>query len=203
VEVAEALAAPELRPARVRKKPVVVLAIVLGGFLAGVPPAMMAAIGAAILLITRTVEPRSVYDEVDWGLLVFFIGLFIIVGGADRAGLTASVLRPIEAWDLHRLPIFVSATAVLSNIVSNVPAVMLLRTVVPQLPDPEMGWLALSMASTLAGNLTITGSVANIIVVERAAAEGVHIGFREYFRVGLPVTVATLAVGSVWLWVVG
>ncbi len=61
-------------------------------------------------------------------------------------------------------------------------------------------WLTLAMSSTLAGNLTITGSVANIIVVERAAAEGVHIGFREYFRMGLPVTVATLVVGSLWLW---
>jgi Na+/H+ antiporter NhaD/arsenite permease-like protein len=168
---------------------------------AGVPPAMMAAIGAALLLITRTVEPRKVYDEVDWGLLVFFVGLFIIVAGAERAGLTASLLQPIAMWDLHRIPIFVAVTATLSNIVSNVPAVMLLRTLVVSFPDPHAGWLVLSMASTLAGNLTITGSVANIIVVERAAAEGVRIGFREYFRVGLPVTVATLVFGSVWLWV--
>jgi len=78
--------------------------------------------------------------------------------------------------------------------------VMLLRTLVSAFPYPHTGWLALAMASTLAGNLTITGSVANIIVVDRAAAEGVHIGFREYFRVGLPVTAATLAVGTVWLW---
>lgn len=93
-----------------------------------------------------------------------------------------------------------TATAVLSNLVSNVPAVMLLRTIVPSLPDPQTGWLVLAMASTLAGNLTITGSVANIIVVERAAAEGVHVGFREYFRAGLPVTLATLLTGSLWLW---
>jgi Na+/H+ antiporter NhaD/arsenite permease-like protein len=84
--------------------------------------------------------------------------------------------------------------------VSNVPAVMLLRTLVPGSPHPHTNWLALAMASTLAGNLTITGSVANIIVVEGAAAEGVHIGFREYFRVGLPITLTTLTVGSLWLW---
>jgi len=90
---------------------------------------------------------------------------------------------------------------VLSNIVSNVPAVMLLRTLVVDFPDPQAGWLILAMASTLAGNLTITGSVANIIVVERAAAEGVHIGFGDYFRIGLPVTITTLVLGSVWLWV--
>jgi Na+/H+ antiporter NhaD/arsenite permease-like protein len=80
---------------------------------------------------------------------------------------------------------------------------MLLRTVVASFPNPHDGWLVLAMASALAGNLTITGSVANIIVVERAAAEGVALGFREYFRVGLPVTIGTLALGSVWLWISG
>jgi Na+/H+ antiporter NhaD/arsenite permease-like protein len=74
------------------------------------------------------------------------------------------------------------------------------RTLVTNLPDPHAGWLILAMASTLAGNLTITGSVANIIVVERAAAEGVPVGFRDYFRIGLPVTVASLVMGSIWLW---
>jgi len=200
VPVAEALAAPESHRARIRKKPIVVLLIVLAGFLLGVPAAMMAAIGAALLLITRTIDPRKLYDEVDWGLLIFFVGLFIIVGGAERAGLTRTLLQPVATWNLHRIPIFVSVTALLSNVVSNVPAVMLLRTLVTAFPDPHAGWLALAMASTLAGNLTITGSVANIIVVERAAAEGVHVGFREYFRVGLPVTAATLALGTVWLW---
>ena len=201
VPVASVLSAAEFQIAPMRKKPVVVLVIVLAGFLAGVPPAMMAAIGAALLLITRSVEPRRVYQEIDWGLLVFFVGLFIIVAGAHRAGLTATLLEPFASWDLHRLGIFVPVTAILSNVVSNVPAVMLLRAVVGGFPDPHGGWLALAMASTLAGNLTITGSVANIIVVERAAAEGVQIGFREYFRVGLPVTVATLAFGAAWLWV--
>jgi Na+/H+ antiporter NhaD/arsenite permease-like protein len=199
--VADALSAPEFRLAPMRWKPVVVLGLVLAGFFAGVPPSMVAAVGAALLLITRTIEPRKVYAEIDWGLLVFFVGLFIIVAGAHRAGLTAALLQPIASWDLHRIPIFVPVTAVLSNVVSNVPAVMLLRTVVTSFPDPQAGWLVLAMASTLAGNLTITGSIANIIVVERAAAEGVHIGFGEYFRIGLPVTVLTLIVGTVWLWI--
>ena len=196
--VADAVAA--VPRAHVRLKPVAVLAIVLGGFLTGVPPALTAAVGAAVLLITRTVEPRRVYDEVDWGLLVFFIGLFIIVGGAERAGLTRSLLGPVAAWNLHRLGVFVPATAVLSNLVSNVPAVMLLRTLVSGFPDPHAGWIALAMTSTLAGNLTITGSVANIIVVEGAAAGGVRIGFADYARVGVPVTLATLAFGSIWVW---
>jgi Na+/H+ antiporter NhaD/arsenite permease-like protein len=200
LQVEEALPPREFRRAGVRLKPIVVLLIVLTGFLAGVPAAMMAAIGAALLLITRTVDPRKMYDEVDWGLLVFFLGLFIIVGGAERAGLTSTLLRPGATWNLHRIPIFVSVTALLCNVVSNVPAVMLLQRLVAAFPDPHTGWLSLAMASTLAGNLTITGSVANIIVAELAAAEGVHLGFREYFRIGLPVTVATLALGTVWLW---
>jgi Na+/H+ antiporter NhaD/arsenite permease-like protein len=199
VAVAEVLSAPEFQHERVRKKPVVVLTIVLAGFLAGVPAAMMAAIGAALLLVTRTVEPRTVYDEVDWGLLVFFVGLFVIVGGAERAGLVRTLLDPMARWNLNRMPVFVTATALLSNVVSNVPAVMLLRTFVPSFPDPHTGWLALAMSSTLAGNLTITGSVANIIVVERALADNVRVGFRDYFRVGLPVTLATILLGTIWL----
>jgi Na+/H+ antiporter NhaD/arsenite permease-like protein len=113
---------------------------------------------------------------------------------------TSNLLRPVATWNLHRLPIFVAVTTLLCNVVSNVPAVMLLRTLVSGFPDPHTGWLALAMASMLAGNLRISGSVANIIVAERAAAEGVHVGFREYFRAGVPVTAATLALGSLWLW---
>jgi Na+/H+ antiporter NhaD/arsenite permease-like protein len=88
--------------------------------------------------------------------------------------------------------------ALLGNIVSNVPAVMLLKSLVPGFSDPHTGWLALAMASTLAGNLTITGSVANLIVVETAKPE-MEIGFWDYFRVGLPITLATLLVGWAWL----
>jgi Na+/H+ antiporter NhaD/arsenite permease-like protein len=200
VEVSEAVAAFEHGP--LKKKPIVVLALVLAGFFLGVPAAMMAAIGAALLLITRTVEPRKVYDQIDFGLLIFFLGLFIIVGGADRAGLTATLLHPVTRWNLHRIPIFAAVTAVFSNIVSNVPAVMLLKSLVPGFPNPHTAWLALAMASTLAGNLTITGSVANIIVVECARAEGVHVSFRDYFRLGLPVTLTTLVLGSAWLWLI-
>jgi Na+/H+ antiporter NhaD/arsenite permease-like protein len=199
VRVQDAINATPAPPAPTRIKPAIVLVLVLAGFFAGVPAALVAAVGAAVLLITRTVDPHTVYEQVDWGLLVFFVGLFVIVGGADRAGLTAALLHPVDAWNLHRLPVFVTATATLSNLVSNVPAVMLLRTVVPGFPDPEAGWLALAMASTLAGNLTIAGSVANIITVERAAAEGVDVRFRDYARVGVPLTALTLLLGAGWL----
>ena len=188
----------ELRSLR---KPAIVIVLVLAGFLGGVPPAMMAAIGAALMLITRTRNPRLVYDEVDWGLLVFFVGLFVIVGGAENAGLTRDLFAVADRFNLQNAGVFTAITALLSNVVSNVPAVMVLKSLVPSFHDPQTGWLVLAMASTLAGNLTITGSVANLIVVERAR-DKVHIGFWDYSRVGIPVTLLTLAVGWVWLsWV--
>lgn len=183
-------------------KPGIVIAGVLAGFIAGVPPALMAGFGAAMMLITRTRDPRQVYDEVDWGLLVFFVGLFLIVGGSERAGITARLLELARNLNLQNAAIFTAVTAGLSNLVSNVPAVMLLKSIVPGLGNPHTGWLILAMASTLAGNLTITGSVANIIVVEQARREA-EIGFWDYFRVGLPVTFLTLGVGVLWLWWIG
>jgi Na+/H+ antiporter NhaD/arsenite permease-like protein len=179
-------------------KPVIVVTGVVTAFFAGVPPAMAAALGAAVLLISRTLEPRKLYDEVDWGLLVFFVGLFLIVGGAENAGIVGEFLGIAEHWNLHQLVPFTTAVALLSNILSNVPAVMLLKSLVPNFSDPHTAWLALAMASTLAGNLTITGSIANIIVVESAKPEA-KIGFWEYCRVGIPITVMTLIVGCAWL----
>jgi len=196
-EMAAQIPLPELDLSHLTK-PAVVVTVVVGGFFVGVPPAMMAAVGAAALLITRTLEPRKLYEEVDWGLLVFFVGLFLIVGGAENAGIVQQFLTFAQHWNLHKLPVFTLVVAALSNLVSNVPAVMLLKSMIPSFSDSHTAWLALAMASTLAGNLTITGSVANLIVVESARPE-LEIGFWDYFRVGLPITVATLLVGWAWL----
>jgi Na+/H+ antiporter NhaD/arsenite permease-like protein len=179
-------------------KPVIVVTAVVIGFFAGVPPAMMAALGAAVLLITRTWEPQKLYREVDWGLLVFSVGLFLIVGGAENAGIVRKPLEVAEHWNLQKLGVFAVVAGAVSNVVSNVPAVMLLKSMIPGFADPHTAWLALAMASTLCGNLTITGSVANIIVVESAKPD-VDVSFWDYFRVGLPITALTLAVGVAWL----
>jgi Na+/H+ antiporter NhaD/arsenite permease-like protein len=182
-------------------KPVAVVAAVVVGFFSGVDPALMAALGAAVLLITRTLEPQKLYEEVDWGLLVFFVGLFLIVGGAENAGITGRLLDVARHWNLQRIGVFTVVVAGLSNIVSNVPVVMLVKSLVPGFANPHAAWLVLAMASTLAGNLTITGSVANIIVVESAKPK-VEIGYRDYLRVGVPITVITLLMGWGWLaWV--
>jgi Na+/H+ antiporter NhaD/arsenite permease-like protein len=179
-------------------KPVIVASAVVVGFFVGVDPAQMAALGAAVLLITRTLEPQQVYKEVDWGLLVFFVGLFLIVGGAENAGITTRLLDVARHWNLQRTWVFTLSVAALCNLVNNVPAVMLLKTMVPGFADPHKAWLLLAMASTLAGNLTITGSVANIIVVETAKPE-VEVGYRDYLRAGVPITLLTLTVGWAWL----
>jgi len=188
---------PELELSRLTKPVIVAVAVVVGFFL-GVPPAMMSALGAAVLLITRTLEPRKLYKEVDWGLLVFFVGLFLIVGGAEKAGIVARLLDLASHWNLQQISVFTIVVALFSNVVSNVPAVMLLKSLVAGFANPHTAWLALAMASTLAGNLTITGSVANIIVVETAKSD-VPIGFWDYFRVGAPITVLTLLFGGMWL----
>lgn len=179
-------------------KPLLVATGIVIAFLAGIPPALAAAAGAAILLISRSRDPRKLYAEIDWGLLVFFVGLFIIVGGAENAGLVDRLLGLAERANLHTTLGFTAVTVGFSNLVSNVPAVMLLKSFMPGFANPSKAWMLLAMASTLAGNLTITGSVANIIVVETAKPE-IHIGFHDYFRVGLPITLATILIGALWL----
>ena len=178
--------------------PLIILALVLTGFLAGFPPALVAAMGWALLLIRRSMHPEEIYKEIDWPLLVFFIGLFLIIGAVEQAGIAQQMRTLAERMNLHNEWIFAGVVALLSNVVSNVPAVMLLKGLVPQFQNATQFWLLLAMASTLAGNLTVTGSIANIIVIEKSRPE-VEITFKDYLRVGVPVTLATLTVGVLWL----
>jgi Na+/H+ antiporter NhaD/arsenite permease-like protein len=178
--------------------PLIILGLVLAGFLAGVSPALVAALGGALLLIRRSSHPEEIYKEIDWPLLTFFVGLFLIIGAAEQAGIAQQMLSLAERLKLHNAWVFTGVVALLSNLVSNVPAVMLLKSLVPQFQNATQFWLLLAMASTLAGNLTVTGSIANIIVIEKARPEA-EITFADYLRVGVPVTLATLAVGVIWL----
>jgi Na+/H+ antiporter NhaD/arsenite permease-like protein len=146
------------------------------------------------------VKSKRVYAEVDWSLLLMFAGLFIIVAGAQHALLTPDLIARAGRLHLDRVPVLSAVTAVLSNLVSNVPAVLVIKPFVQALPDQTTAWLTVAMASTLAGNFTLLGSIANLIVVQKAAARGVVIGFWDYFRVGAPLTVITLAAGTIWLW---
>lgn len=180
-------------------KTVIVAGAMLAGFVGGFDTALVSAAGAAALLVTRRVSPRKVYAAIDWDLLMLFAGLFVVVGAAERAGIDRRLFNVLAPLGLHTVAGLTATAAVLSNAVSNVPAVMLFAHLVPNLPDPTRAWLALAMASTLAGNLTILGSIANLIVVEGARRRSVVIGFWDYAKVGFPLTVATLAVGVWWL----
>src|SRR6202011_4105538 len=168
-------------------------------FFAGQPPAEAAIVIGALLLLTRRMKSARVYAEIDWSLLLMFAGLFIIVAGAERELLTPRTIDAIGRLHLATVPVLSTVTAILSNLVSNVPAVLLLKPFVAVLPDHDRAWLVVAMASTLAGNFTVLGSIANLIVVEKAARRGVVIGFWDYFRVGAPLTVLTLLVGTLWL----
>lgn len=178
--------------------PVMVTLLVLLGFFFGVPPALAAALGAAILLLHPRFHPAQIYGEVDSSLLVFFVGLFLIVGAVEQAGIAQQMLAIAGRLNLRNLWIFSGITAALSNVVSNVPAVMLLKNLSAQYGNSHTFWVLLSMSSTLAGNLTITGSVANIIVVEKVRNEH-PITFREYTRVGIPIALLTMMAGVLWL----
>jgi Na+/H+ antiporter NhaD/arsenite permease-like protein len=126
-----------------------------------------------------------------------FAGLFIVVAGVEKSSVEQTLVATASRAHLDNGAVFSAMAAVLSNIVSNVPAVLVFKPFMTHLANPTLGWLRLAMASTLAGNLTILGSVANLIVVEKSR-DVVEITFWEYFRAGLPITLATLAIG-VWL----
>jgi Na+/H+ antiporter NhaD/arsenite permease-like protein len=166
----------------------------LACFFAGVPVAETAFVAGALLLITRRVKPARIYAEIDWGLLMMFIGLFVVVGGIEKTSLPGAMFRLAGRYGLDRTAPMAIFAALLSNLVSNVPAVLVFKSMVPRLPDPAHAWLTLAMSSTLAGNLTVLGSVANLIVIERARRD-VRIGFWEYAKAGVPLAIATLAVG--------
>jgi Na+/H+ antiporter NhaD/arsenite permease-like protein len=117
----------------------------------------------------------------------------------QKAVVTPDLLARVHALPLNQTPVLASLTAVLSNLVSNVPAVLVLKPFVVTLADPKQAWLVLAMAATLAGNFTILGSIANLIVVQGAARRDIGIGFWTYFAVGAPVTIITLVMGVLWL----
>lgn len=180
-------------------KAVFVTLVMIVAFFLGHPAAVVALLGGSALLLTGRVKAVKVYREVDWPLLVMFAGLFIVVAGFEKAVLTPPTLAAVHRLPLDDVAFLTVFTALLSNLVSNVPAVLALKPFITQLPNPEKAWLVVAMASTLAGNLTLVGSVANLIVVQRARARGVTISFWRYFLVGAPLTLLTLAAGVLLL----
>ena len=169
-------------------------------FFAGFPVALVALGAAAVLLLGR-VKPERIYRQIDWNTLVMFAGLFLVVHAFEKNVVATWSIERLAASTESHTATLTALAAVLSNLVSNVPAVLLFKPLVVGLAGQarDAAWLTLAMATTFAGNLTVLGSVANLIVIEGARREGVAISFWEYCRVGVPVAVATLAAGALWL----
>ena len=167
-------------------------------FFAGWPAPKVAIIAGALLLITRRGKPEKVYRRIDWGLIVMFAGLFIVVAGFEKTSVGQDLTDFAAGLHFDNVFVLSALCAIVSNIVSNVPAVLVFKPLMSHIADPARGWLTLAMSSTFAGNLTVLGSVANLIVIEQARRR-VSIGFWEYFKVGAPLSIATIALGSAWL----
>ncbi|UCF38306.1 MAG: anion transporter [Acidobacteriota bacterium] len=172
--------------------------LMLAGLIAGLPLPLAALSGAGMLLVTRRLKPERVFREVDWSLLVLFAGLFVVTGAIEEIQLGEVLLSAAEPLMQGGVSALTLTSAALSNLVSNVPAVLLLKPIVARSLDPTLSWLTLAMATTFAGNLTLFGSVANLIVAELARREGVKLTFGEYLKSGIPVTALSLAIGILW-----
>jgi Na+/H+ antiporter NhaD/arsenite permease-like protein len=172
-----------------------VIAWLAGGSL----PLVAITAGAAMVAIAQR-DPAYAIERVEWSMLLLFASLFVVMRGLEQTGavawLDARALALVSQGSVWRASVVVSAAmATLSNLISNVPAVILWRNTVPSLPDPQLMWRVVAMSSTFAGNLFLIGSMANLIVAERAEQRGVRIGFGEYARIGIPVTVLTMVWG--------
>ncbi len=188
------IARPEV-DRRLLAKTLAATVLVLLGFLLDLPLAWTALTGAALCMAVGGRAPREALMRVDWPLLLFFAGLFVVVAGVGRSGAADRMhdgIAPLLGRGGPRQTLVFSLFSVVaSQVVSNVPFVLLARHWIPRMAEPRVLWLATALAATLAGNLTVVGSVANIIVLELAGARG-RIGFWRFLRYGAVVTAVTL-----------
>ncbi|MBD2214229.1 anion transporter [Nostoc linckia FACHB-104] len=173
-------------------KTLVITTGLLIAFAIGLPLAESALVAASLLLITRRLKPQRILQKIDWNLLVMFSGLFILTRVTQKLN-----LLQLFTHTVNTSASFLTVTVILSNLISNVPAVLLLHPLIPK--DNTHYWLLLAAGSTLAGNLTLFGSVANLIVVEAATNLGYKLTFFEHLRFGIPLTLFTLILTYLWI----
>ncbi|HLZ54297.1 MAG TPA: SLC13 family permease, partial [Verrucomicrobiae bacterium] len=183
-----------------------VLTLVFAGFVAGFNLSWTALAGATLVMVIARRDTHAVFKLVDWNLLFFFAGLFVVVEGLNSTGLPDQIyshLRGLfgsstgtQAWNLAWFSVAGS------NVFSNVPFVLVAGKWIPGFAHPELMWKVMALATTFAGNLTILGSVANIIVVE-SARQHIRISFWDYAKIGIPVTLLTTVVGVAILLLMG
>jgi Na+/H+ antiporter NhaD/arsenite permease-like protein len=184
-----------IAPARLLAAGIALAGVVVAN-MAGASLAWSALVGAAVVLLAARAGAEELLERVDWSVLVFFASLFIVVAALQKTGLPAAWLARSGGGSVI---VLVLVLAIGSQIVSNVPLILLLEPYIRSFPDQGQAWALTALVTTLAGNLTLLGSVANIIVIEQAR---VKIGFLEYLRVGVPVTVISMAAAvvlKVWL----
>jgi len=196
----QAIAAPavEFRLWPTLKGCLLMSAALLGFLFLDAPREVVALTVGGFVLLSRRTESQVVFGLLDWQLLLLFLGLFVVNHAVAQVGLLTQMFDAIRWLGIaveHPAWLF-ALTAALSNVISNVPAVMLLLPVSPTPQDR----LLLALVSTLAGNLFLLGSIANLIVAEQAARQGVFITWRKHLRVGLPVTLASFTIAALWLW---
>jgi Na+/H+ antiporter NhaD/arsenite permease-like protein len=174
----------------------------LAMFIDGYPTHLVAMSAGVILLFTRRIKPHRVYLLIDWTMLAMFTGLFIVVAGFETTGFQTDVVRLVGVQRLTHPVTLTVVVTILSNLVSNVPAVLLFRPLYPILGGRRAVALLIASASTYAGNLTLVGSIANLIVIEQARRRRINVTFVDYLRVGVPITLITLAINTAFaaLW---
>lgn len=200
-------APPSEEPAAPSPRGLTVTLIILAGtvvaYVAGADLAWTAVAAFTLLLLIRRADPAVFWGRIDWSVILFFGGLFVVVEGLVQSGGAGWALArfPIHPPGEESLTAYARTAAIFlvgSNVVSNVPFILVVKDEMARLPNPTLAWELLAMASTFAGNLTLLGSVANVIVAERGREVG-GLPFFAYLRVGLPLAVVTTALGTVWL----
>jgi Na+/H+ antiporter NhaD/arsenite permease-like protein len=197
-----------IRPWHITKALLITAALVAAFLFLPIRREIAALVAAGLVLISRTQDPRKLFALVDWELILLFIGLFVVIGNVQQHALLAPTMNAIQSRVplYHPLP-FSAVTLVLSNLVSNVPAVLLLMPGLAKplaISDPiTHTWYLLAVVSTFAGNLTLLGSIANLIVAEQARPLGIKLTFLEYLKTGLLLTLLTTALAIAYFtWLV-
>ena len=179
-----------------------VFVLVFAGFLAGFNLAWTALTGATLIMVIARRDTHEVLKLVDWHLLVFFAALFIVVDGLSDTGLPTAIFEHLRRIFGSSAPMqaasFAGFSIVGSNIFSNVPFVLVAANWIDSFSHPTLMWRVLALSTTYAGNLTILGSAANIIVME-SSRKHVEVGFWDYAKFGIPITLTTTAIGLVIL----
>jgi Na+/H+ antiporter NhaD/arsenite permease-like protein len=179
------------------------LIVLLALFATPLPREVSALLVAACLMLSRILPTRQLLDEIDLPLLILFAALFVINDAFAQTGLPEQAVRALASQGLlpSRVVILEPLSLLLSNTIGNVPAVVMILTVWQGIPQGTLAGLAI--LSTLAGNLLLVGSLANLIVAERASAQGVALTFRDHARAGVPIALLSMLIAGVWLWIGG